>query len=232
MDANHENKLTMFLAVKEYLEDNAAATNAVPAFAVHSANFLTGIADIEAMVSKINTVTSGKTKVKHEALDALVEAVLPIAAALVSYGNEKKDTELVTKATVAEYSFRRLRDTLVIPKAREIVALGTEHAADLAESGITAEDLSDATAAIDAYAKALGKQGEGFSERSTAFDSLYALFDSTEEILTNHLDNLVTVIGRKDKGFLNGYLTARAVKHLRGGNGGTEPPAPPQNPTP
>ena len=117
MDKHRENKLTMYLGVKSVLEENVTKTDTLPALGAPIAKFNLTVAAIEAKSKEFDLAATGKTQVKTDTLEELIDELVPAVSSLAAYAHAKKNTELLAKASVPESTFQRLRDTEIVTKA-------------------------------------------------------------------------------------------------------------------
>ena len=80
-----ENLNSMFSAVTSVMESNQSKVDGLPAMANAFTNFKAKVADIQAKDSEYRHMTAGKTDMKNDAEEAMIDAVLPIAAAMNVY---------------------------------------------------------------------------------------------------------------------------------------------------
>ena len=214
MDKHHENKLTMYLGVKSVLDENKAKTDTVPAFAGPLAKFASTVGAVERKSKEFDMAVTGRTQVKTDAEEALIDELLPAISSLAAYAFGVKDTELLAKASVPESTIRRLRDTEVVTKAEGLYELVEAHSGDLVEYGVTAERLTSLRSSIDAYAKALEKKESGYSDRMSSRKALLDLFDAVDAILGKQLDPLMEQFRKREVEFYDAYTNARFIRNL------------------
>jgi len=214
MNKIHENKLTMYLGVKAVLENNAGVTSAVPALGTVVGKFNSTIGTIQAKAKEFDLAVTGKAQVKQDAEDELIDALLPAAGCLAAYAHTTKSTELLAKATVTDSTFRRLRDTEIVTKAKGLLELIQGNAAKLGDYGVTADSVTELNEKIDAYAAALGQKESGYSDRASLRKALFDLFDEADTILDKQMDPIMEQFKKRETEFYDSYSVARSIKDI------------------
>ena len=212
MNKHHEDKLTMYLGVEAVLEENIANTDTVAALGAPIARFKSVVEGIKTKSKEFDLSITGKTQVKLEAEDALVDELIPAAGALAAYAHRSKDSELEAKATMTENSLRKLRDTELVTRANGIYELSQAKASSLADFAVTAETLATLRQRIDAYADALGRKEGGYSERTSLRKAMIDLFDEADTVLSKEIDPLMERFRKKETEFYNAYLQSRFIR--------------------
>jgi hypothetical protein len=229
MRKHEENKLTMYKSVLTDLDSNKSKTDTVAAFAEPIMEFRTTVQAIESKTSQMDNAITGKTSTKLKAEDELIRVLLPIAAALYTYGRKQNNAEISEKVKVQESYLRRMRDTELVIKARSIHALAVANVGSLGDYGITDVKVDDLSDKIENYNTSLGQRESGTAVRSGARLSLTELFAKADDILENSLDPLMELLRETFTEFYNEYFAARVIKDLGIVH---EPEPPPTPPTP
>lgn len=212
MDKRKINKKEMFDIVVTYLNGKSAVWSPIPKVG----EFLN---EFKAVVAQINTVQYaqqqaqvflGKTKKqiksvvaeKADILNDIVEAF-----ALVT-GNDKLRLQMSANFS----DLNRLRNADFIPAVKAIIEAVEENIEVLTtEYGATREQVEDLKTDLDEFL-AINGQPRAYKVASVeATKSLELLFDEADAILTNKLDNVMSLYKRRDPGFYNGYLAARVI---------------------
>jgi len=214
MNKHHENKLTMYLGVESVLEENSDKTSTLPALAGCVAKFKTLIGTIHNKSKEFDSVATGKTQVKWDAEEALLDELLPAASSLMAYAQQKKDIELAAKAAVTESGLRKLRDTELVTKANGLLELLQANLSKLADFGVTDATLTSLRQKIDAYADALGKKESGYSDRTSVRKAMFDVFDEADALLGKQIDPLMEQFRKRETEFYNAYFEARWIKEM------------------
>ena len=232
MTRQHENKLTMYFAIQTFLENNAAKIGGLAALVTVVGLFKALVTKIKDKMKEIDQAATGKTKVKAEAEEALLDELIPAISALGAYAHAEGKTELEAKADVSESTFRRMRDTEVVPKATGLADLLEQNIAHLADYGVTAEAVASVRVKIEAFASSIGEKESGISERTGARKALFDLFDEADVLLERRLDPLMENFRKKDLELYNSYGNARSIKKLGIGTSAAPAATPTPQPAP
>jgi hypothetical protein len=84
----------------------------------------------------------------------------------------------------------------------------------LAEFGITAETLTGLKEAADVYEDAVGKQGTGVSQHTTAINTVAETFRTIDRLLTEKIDPLMLSMEKDNPVLYREYKQTRMVKEL------------------
>jgi hypothetical protein len=214
MNKNHENKLTMYMGVASVLGENSSKTATLPALEESITKFGNVIGAIERKAKEIDAVATGKTVLKTECEDQLMEDLMPAVFALSAYAHTTGETVLAVKSNVTEWGIRRLRDTEIIAKATGLLELVEANVANLKDYGITESTVTNIRNRIQAFMDALGKKESGFSDRTSMRKSLFDLFDEGDFLLTRQIDSMMEQFRKKETEFYNAYFQARFIKMM------------------
>ncbi len=212
MNKQLENKLTMYMGVASVRGENSAKTATLPALDESITKFGNVIGSIERKAKEIDAVATGKTVLKTECEDLLMEELMPAVNALSAYAHKVGDTVLAVKSNVTESAIRRLRDTEIIAKATGLLELIEANVENLKDYGVTAATVTAIRKRIDAFTDALGKKESGFSDRTSMRKSLFDLFDEGDFLLTRQIDAMMEQFRKKEAEFYNAYFQARFIR--------------------
>jgi hypothetical protein len=210
----HENKLTMYLAVDAVLQENAAKSASLPALILSITKFKELIGDIQTKSKEFNYAATGKTIVKAESEDLLMEELIPAVSAVSAYAHATGDTLLAVRTAVTEHTLRHLRDTELVSRCNGLIELAEQNLEKLGDYGITADTVASVRRRLDAYAEALGKKESGVSERASVRKTLFDLFDEADELLSERIDALMQQFRKKETQFYNEYFQARNIWNM------------------
>ena len=111
MDKRQENRQTMWETVEDVLDDNKAAVDTIPSFTESVVTFKTKAALARSKIQEADIMTKGKTKVKDDTQDDLIDSLVPAISTLRVYARKEKKTELEAKASLSPSEIRALHDT-------------------------------------------------------------------------------------------------------------------------
>jgi len=202
------------MGVASVLGENSAKTAVMPALEESITKFGNVIGAIERKAKEIDAVATGKTVLKMECEDLLMEDMLPAVFALSAYAHTAGETVLAVKTNVSETGIRRLRDTEIIAKANGLLELVEANVEKLKDYGVTSATVANIRKRIDAFTDALGKKESGFSDRTSMRKSLFDLFDEADFLLTRQIDGMMEQFRKKEAEFYNAYFQARFIKMM------------------
>lgn len=236
MNKYHENKLTMFEGVIAFLVGNLPKFAGFKALLAAITNLQGIVAGIKAKSVEVGTISAGRTKDKMDAEEALMDVLLPVKGAVLSWATQKGDNKAAELASITETKLRNGRDTELVAASEAISKTAESNAAELADFNVTAEMIADLKSRIDAFNTALGERESGVGARTGARAKMITLFSDADKLLEKHIDNMMEMYRTKDPELYNQYFATRVIKNLglrhKPPNNQNNPPAPPSNDQP
>ncbi len=209
-----ENKLSMYEAVRSFLKANGDKLAGIPALVSATGDFDTVVEQIKAKGLEVDNSTSGKAQKKADAEEALVDSLLPVSAALLALASVNKDPELKAKVAASESQLRKMRDTDLAKKAEGIRQAGTANLSAAADFGLTQEMLADLDSRIKTFNVALGDRESSVGQRVGAKSAMIELYGVADEILSGRLDNLITLLRKKEPQLCEEYNSTRVIRDV------------------
>jgi len=223
-----ENKLSMYRAVLQVLDANAAEYAGVTAMGTQVTNLHNSVDLIGQLAQTQTADTSGITLDKAMLQDQMVDMALRVAGALKAFASDTTNAPLRQQADINKTTFTRARDDMRDDIAQQIHDLGNTNVASLAPFGVTAATLSALQTRIDAYRAAIGSPRTARVQKSTATDMLGTEFDRADMILGDRIDGLIEQFKSSGTTFFSDYKNARKIVNT--GDHSPPPPIPPPNP--
>ncbi len=214
MNKSQENSLSMYEAVLAVLDGNKDLVQAIPAFAAVAGRFRETVLLIKQKDSEKRTVSAGKTKVKAVARKALTAAILPITMGLKAVAIGTQDIELKARTKLTKSTLDRMRDTELASMGGDVFKLATQHQEALAAFLITAEQVAELRAKVDAYQAALSTREGSAAQRVSATSTLAELFKEATVILNEELATMVGLYNERNPDFVKTYKAARVTRNL------------------
>ena len=214
MNDQQENKFTMYEAVSALLDANTAKTSSMTAFAAAFNNFKDIMESINEKNIQKGSVTAGKTMLKNQQQLDLIEATVPIAAALFALATATNDLHIKEVANVKKGTLQNLRDTELTDKITLIKNTADAQAAPLVAYGVNAAAIAALDTKLSAYNLALGGKESSFATKSAAGQVLSGLFDKSDAILKDQLDRMMEMFKPSDEQFYLEYKSAREIRDL------------------
>lgn len=210
MTNTQENRLSMFLAARDFLLKNNAATSALPNFAQFSDAAKSGITEIQSWVEQQEFNKTGIAIEKKKIKDTLIVKAMDIANRLFAFAKFRNDSILMKEIGYKESELRKTTDTLMKEKCQIVFDKGSLYAADLVQYGVSQNMLDELKRLISDYDTSLPAPRIGIMEKKQATEKLAALFDQVN-LNFDQLDTLVETLRYSDTVFYKGYQGARKI---------------------
>jgi hypothetical protein len=221
-----ESKLKSYNSILSILKDYQETIRPVPAVLRTQTRLQELVARIDGAHTEYGLAIAGKTKLKHDAREALIMALLPVAGSLSAYAHENAKADVKSRAGFSENRFRSMRELELIDNACSVHSAASEHASAIEEFGITKEHLAALRAAIDAYRAMIDGRQVGSVARQDAHSTVAQLFSKVDELLSEVLDRQMELFRAVRPEFYERYFLARNYRVL----GVRHEPQPPEQP--
>lgn len=215
MNRRQESKLSMYLAVRDFLLQNSETTKGLPNF---EANFL----DLQGTIGKIQSIaevqksdTKGFAKEKQRLRDELVSLVLENSYKLHAYASFKGDVKLQSASKITRSKLSSAPDTGVRDYAQIIFDMAEARKEILPEYGITNESQSRMIESIAKYNASLSGPRVAKTENVQATRQLNTLFEHADE-LVGAISIAIGIIRLAKPLFFKGFETARRIVNASG----------------
>jgi len=172
------------------------------------------VAEIQTLAPQHIESTKGNTKVKKNLLDELIDMTDVVASAVHSYAHDKGDLSLMEKVNYKRTKLVHLGQEQLLDIA-EVVLNNAKlvPAAELAEAGISAADLTEFADLITQLNVMVPDNAVNEVEKTAIGKRIRTLFAELASIKTNHLNRLSKQFIRKDPDFHYLYKTTMVVKY-------------------
>lgn len=210
MTNTQENRLSMFLAARDFLLKNNAATASLPNFAQFSDAAKSGITEIQSWVEQQEFNKTGIAVEKKKIKDTLIVKAMDIANRLFAFAKFRNDSILMKEIGYKESELRKTTDTLMKEKCQIVFDKGSLYAADLVQYGVSQNMLDELKRLISDYDTSLPAPRIGIMEKKQATEKLAALFDQVN-LNFDQLDTLLETLRYSDTVFYKGYQGARKI---------------------
>ena len=230
MTDKQENQFSTFTVLDGFLTTNSAVVATIPAFQRVHQSFSLKLTDIKRVDGGRQSIKAGKSEIKANAKNELAESVYQLASSLHTYAHEHNKPEILNRVEKSEAYFRRMRDTALILEAQDLVKFTLGIETELAEHGLTAEEIATIPTLVAAYETALKDLGTSGAEGTSATKSVYQLMNEAKEIVDNQLNIYAEKFKTKNPDFYNQYITASkvvnyGVRHEKTAEAPANPPA-------
>jgi hypothetical protein len=210
MNTNQENKLSMWMVFRNYLQENTVITNQIPGFAQWLGRLADCINNVMHRTEVQVAVLKGRTERKNRLEEELMLKLLEVAAKVRAYAVINDDLILEGRFKLSMRKLRNMPDLILIAKAQGLVNDARTVPAEAAEYGLSVELLDQTQELTDAYNKAMPLTREGIDDRKQQTRAIAAEFKKGDEVLKG-MDVMVGVVRYTNPAFYLGYRRARRI---------------------
>lgn len=216
MKTFQRSKQNAFKLIVLEAKNNPQAMALIPSFAA-------GISRLETISNSIDTLSiqqakniTGVAEDKNAMFDDISAFIVDVAGAIHSYAVDKGNKTLQAKINYKEATLTKMPQADVL-KAAAIVLEEADKIApeDLANEGITADEMTEFKATYAQASGATTNTREAIIDRSTITHQLANLFVEGSDLKKNVLDRLASQFQRKDPEFYKKYKAAATVIYKR-----------------
>ncbi len=210
MNTRQENKLSMFIVVREYLNKNAAITTALPNFASLYTALTDGINQIHDIRALQELDKKGLAVTKRSLKGRLIESALDVSRKTVAYAEFAGNNELSAEVNYTKSDLLRCSDTILFDRAQIIYVRALAIAPLLVPYDVSASQLAGLQILLSAYSASIPKPRLGIAEKKQATDRLPVLIRQVDTIL-HQVDILLEVMRNTNYGFYSAYKSVRLI---------------------
>lgn len=201
---------------------NAPETAAVPGFAKAMTLWESANEALRVVAAQQALPLSTSRIERDEAFRKLDHWTLKVAGQVLHYASEKKLPLLANRVRVRPSAFRVLRVEQRVQLAEMLHDVVAPLAPQLADYGVTAEELAAFKAAIDAAALAAAAPRDATVSRRAATAELREAFRAVDAVIQDHLTPLLLPLQDTHRVFFQRYRAALEIVDRPGGRGGTD----------
>jgi hypothetical protein len=210
MTTKQENRLNMYLAVRDYLIPNEAITKDLPNFGANLTVLRDTIEKIQAFAELQRGDITGLTKQKKQIRNTLITLTSDCSRKVSAFANNSKNTILLNEVKTGKSGLANVTDVALKDHAQIVYEKAQKNLDSLTSYGITAETQKILLDAINQYNDSIAKPRVGIAEKSKATKELLVLFNTADTLIIN-MDYAVEIIRLTQTTFYNGYKTARKL---------------------
>jgi len=210
MNNRQESKLSMFLAVGDFMVSNSVVLMGLPNFAVNETAFKGAVGQIQ-----VNSTLQGFDKrgiAVHKGVSkrALIRLAVDTARKVSAFAKMMNNEELLAEVNYSESEFLRFADTALRDAVQGVYDRAQSNLEALADYGVNDGTQTALEGAISAYNVEIPKPRIGITERRQATLILASLFKLADGALAN-IDALVEIVRVSQPNFYNGYRGTRRL---------------------
>lgn len=210
MDSKQEAKLSMYIAVRDYLAKFLAILNVLPNFTAFYTALQNAITQIQSTGLTQGLDKSGNAAGKTLAKDTLVTLAADTARKVKAYAKFVKNQVLFKEMDITDNDLKRQADTKLKITAQGIYDRAQANLAALATYQVTAATQTALQTALANFEKSIGQPRLGTTDTSKATKQLVRLFKNGDTALDD-IDTVVDIIRLTQVDFYNGYKTVRKL---------------------
>jgi len=210
MKSRQESKLSMYLAVNDYLTTNAAVVNPLPNYSGYSAAFWCAIGQIQSNSEQQMFDKSGLKANKEQLKETLCMLVSDSSRKLQAYARYANNQLLLSETRFTESELDKAADNVLRDYAQGIYDRAQSNLTALTAYGITAATQAALQNTIKGYVSAIPKPRVGRTETKQSTQQLAAAFAAADSALKN-IDVTVEIVKLLQPNFYNGYKSVRKL---------------------
>lgn len=216
MNSHQENRLKMFMAVRDYLLKNSAITATLPNFQGPLTSLQNLINEVQNLQVLNQTSKDGIADSKNQVRANLIGQMVDISRSIAAYATMKNNLVLLKEVKFTESELKRTVDTILRDDAQLLYDRGLTHLTNLAEYGIAESLLATFLDTIHAFNASIPQTRLGVVEKKQSGKQIASLLNEAEDCLYK-IGMLVEMVRRKQSQFYQGFRDVRRTIEL-GGN--------------
>jgi len=210
MTGGQENKLSMYLTIRDYNVPYTAITSTIPNFVVNNTSFISLIPQIQSLSQQQKADTTNLSASKMQYRNNLSVQVADYARKLNALAKFTNNLALLADTKITESKLKHMADTAVRDYAQLMYDRAQSNLTTLPQYGIITATQNNLAALISGYNTILSKPTVGKIESTKITKQIAAAFKSADGYLAN-MDAGVEIVRLTQPDFYFGYKKARKV---------------------
>lgn len=210
MEKTEQAKLGMFGGVFSILTKNIEKLKKIKVLETKTEQLGTVITNINEKEKTFQESAAGKTDSKNETLNKMISLTTEIAGGVYAYAADNKDMETAAIVDFAEYELKKMRQTDIPVKVSSVASLAEKFAADLTDYGVETNETTELKKLLAEYNTKMSNKQVGYTEQSTARETLTALFKQGD-VLLESIDKLMLRFRDNEPELYIAYKDAREI---------------------
>lgn len=211
MNDRQENKLSMYLAVKNVLDSNQKLWNSVPALVRAIQKLNDKLLTINILRAEQEASLKGVAMNKQDRKAVLIQSAIKVISKARAYAMDKNNQELAEAVKYPKTSLEQTRDTTLYHICQMIYDKSMPFINEMNEYGLTTTELNDLKSKTDAYGEIVQKPREVISKRKTTGETLNSVMSDIDKLFKDQIDNLVKTYEETNKDVVHTYKNARLI---------------------
>ena len=214
MNNKQRNKLTMYEAVAQALQENQATWKSIKAMDKAFTTLQQLLKDIRITDTQRSKTTKGATQSKNEQKDKMALLAATMASSAYAYAGEINDSRLKAMFNYSLSTISLMDDNNAVSLCRAIYEEAEKIKKELEDYDIKAADFKELKENIDVFNASIGGNTNIKSNRVSATKTLTTLFDETDDLLRERMDKMLFRFKKDKPEFYQIYNNVRVIKDL------------------
>jgi hypothetical protein len=210
MNTKLENKITMWVVLRAFLQQNTATTEALPGFAALFVLLNGTIEQTMVIMDALGIVTTGITQNKRQTRELLILKTAEIAGMIRAYAIFAKMIELGQQMKISKSALDLLSDTALLSKAREVYDKAMELLKDAESYGVTPSLLENLMELLQRYTLILPGPRNAIGNHKHSQKELLSAFEAGDATIEK-MDVLIEIIRYSNALFYSDYHDRRRI---------------------
>ena len=210
MNNDQSKHFRMYRTVQEYLNAQTPTWNVIPKIVSIKNDMdtlITNISEKSDEAANVVRVTAKKEDLKL----TLGIKIAGLSGILQAYANEIEDKDLANSVKATKSDISRMNETEISPFVRKLVTIAQGKLTDLADYGITEDNLTEILTTLDDFEVLIGKPRVIQNQKYMALSDIAQLFNEMDELVKKRLDNIMLIFRETNTAFYDGYLRSRSI---------------------
>ncbi len=214
MNKKQENKLSMYQATEEHLDNTTDIWKANGIFSKSAADYKTEVGNLRKLTAIQSEDITGYALKKEKLEEEVIKCAILIASGLYTYSFVNNDDPLRKSVDVSPSYLRRLRDNEMYDTCLNIYNKGKKNISVLADCGVSEDMVKNLETSLKDFDTIISTPRDMIDTRSTATEQIIEKFEQIDSILKNILDKLIHVYEYSNPEFFTKYQKARIIVDL------------------
>jgi len=213
MNSRVENKISMWMVLRLFLQGKASITVSLPGFAALFTLFGATLDEVLGIMNSLGIIISGFAEEKRTLKTQISTKTAEVAGMIRAYAVMANDGILVKQMTIAKTTLMKMADTVLLAKAQEIYKKASELQEDLATYGVSEAVLDGYLSLIGAYIAVMPQPRAEIVDHRHMNEVLMGKVND-EEGIVKKIDALVEIKRYTDPQFYSDYWASRKIIEL------------------
>ncbi len=201
----------MQLAVQACMDQNTEKWNNVPVIAQIKNQLDEIIQRIETQSNKTAVDSKATTQNKNQIRGILTQKALILAGTLSSYGAITDNLQLAEETKLSKSEIDSLKEAEIEAIINNLIQQATDKLDQLADFGISAEQITDLSTSLDDFTAMIGKPRVIRNQKFAAMQQIDELIDEARKLLKTKLDRIMIRYRYADPEFYDSYQRSRSI---------------------